>query len=288
MGVRVADNTIGAVVDHYRTELSAMYSPEELKAITLSVFQHQLGQDPMRVLLDRDQRLSESELLEVYLPLKRLRSGEPMQYVLGQVTFHGLTLAVDPTVLIPRPETEELVQRIIDTQADAPRTIVDIGTGSGCIALALKKAFPEATVHGVDVSGSALGLAETNARANDLKVNWVKADVLTEEIGIGGPWDLVVSNPPYIPEQDSDAMEARVLQHEPHIALFVKDSDPVVFYRRITRFAQERLVPGGALWFETHFRYAEDVLGILEQEGFRSVTLTMDLSGNPRFVHGLR
>lgn len=288
MGVQVADNTIGAVVDHYRTELAEICSPEEARAITLSVFQHQLGHDPTRVLLDRDQRLSESELLDVYLPLKRLRSGEPLQYVLGQVTFHGLTLAVDPAVLIPRPETEELVQRIIDAHPKAPRTVVDIGTGSGCIALALKRAFPEATVYGVDVSRSALELAASNARSNALNVEWVNADVLTDPIGISGPLDLIVSNPPYIPEQDRDAMEERVLRHEPHLALFVKDSDPLIFYRRIAGYAHQHLAPGGTLWFETHFRGADDVRDLLEREGFRNISVASDLSGNPRFVHGHR
>lgn len=211
-----------------------------------------------------------------------------MQYVLGRVTFHGLTLAVDPAVLIPRPETEELVQRIIDAYTVAPRSIVDIGTGSGCIALALKKAFPEAKVHGVDLSDDALDVAKANALSNELEVNWMKADVLSDGIAIPGPFDLVVSNPPYIPEQDSGAMEERVLRHEPHLALFVKDVDPCVFYRHIARFAQQRLARGGSLWFETHYRYTQEVEGILEKEKFRNITVASDLSGNPRFVHGLR
>ena len=288
MGMRVADNRIGSVMDLYDRELADLYPQEEVRAIVRHVFHHKLGMDTTRLVMERQAALSESELLEVYLPLKRLRQGEPLQYVIGEVLFQGLTIGVDPSVLIPRPETEELVERIVAASPRPPRHVLDVGTGSGCIALALKKHFPDAEVIGMDVSAPALERAKTNARINGLELGWLKADVLKDRIELPAGLDLVVSNPPYIPRSERAGLDAVVRDHEPELALFVDDADPLVFYRAITTLAAESLAPGGQLWFETEHRFGEGVRQLVRDAGFQQVALGFDLSGNARFVHGTR
>ncbi len=285
--MRVASNTVGAVLDQYQRDLAVHYPPSEVRAIAAAVFQHALDWDLARVLMDRDHALSESELLRVYMPLKRLRTGEPLQYVIGTAEFLGLALLVEPGVLIPRPETEELVDRIVRSGV-RPRRIVDVGTGSGCIALALKHRFPEAEVYGLDVSERALEIAERNARLNGLDVHWARIDVLDERCMLPGHAGLVVSNPPYIPRTEADTLALHVREHEPHLALFVDGEDPLRFHRAIGLKALDALVPGGTLWFEGHRDHIARLPGILLQQGFREAEALTDLSGAPRFVRAVR
>jgi len=285
--MRVASNTVGAVLDQYQRDLAAHYPPTEVRAIAAAVFHHALDWDLARVLMDRDLSLSESELLRVYMPLKRLRTGEPLQYVLGTAEFLGLTLTVEPGVLIPRPETEELVDRIVRSGI-LPQRIVDVGTGSGCIALALKHRFPQAEVHGLDVSEHALRIAEANGERNALVVHWARLDALDERSMLPGRCDLVVSNPPYIPRTEADTLALHVREHEPEIALFVDGEDPLRFHRAIGLKAMEALVPGGMLWFEGHRDHIDRVPGLLLQQGFREAEALIDLSGAPRFVRAVR
>ena len=287
MSIRVATNTVQAVLDQYQRDLSDLYGTSEVRAIAFAVFRDRLGWDAAEVLLYRPGTLSESELLSVYLPLKRLRIGEPLQYVLGYTGFHGLRIQVDPSVLIPRSETEELVDRISRSRSIAPQRILDIGTGSGCIALALKKRFPQAGVSGLDASAKALAVASRNAKANGLEVSWSLADVLDPawEIPVA---DLVVSNPPYVPRSEEASLASNVKDHEPHLALFVDDVDPLLFYRVIGQQAFRSLPEGGELWFEGHHIHTPAVGRALEDIGFGSVEVLSDLSGSARFIHAVR
>ncbi len=285
--VRTADNRVSSVLGQYRLQLADRYEEGEVRAIVRSVFADRLGWDMAQFDLRRGEALSESELLKVYMPLKRLRAGEPLQYVLGTVEFHGLQLRIGPGVLIPRPETEELVDRIIRT-GKVPGTIVDIGTGSGCIALALKKAFPSAHVLGIDVSEAALVQARENARTNGLEVEWVRADVLSLDRVPVSSADLIVSNPPYVPLSDANDMSEHVLAHEPHVALFVADDEPLLFYRTIATLAYQQLAPGGDLWFEGHHRYTPAVGDLLKSMSFADVEVLPDLTGHHRFIHAVR
>jgi release factor glutamine methyltransferase len=285
--VRTADNRVSSVLDLYRAELAVLYEEGEVRAITRAVFNDRLGWDPVEMELKKFVSLSESELLKVYLPLKRLQAGEPLQYVLGQVTFMGLSLAVGPGALIPRPETEELVDRIIRSGV-RPRRIVDIGTGSGCIALALKRAFPQAEVTGIDVSAKALVLAKENAERNSLAIDLRMADVLSEAFTIPAGTDMVVSNPPYVPRSEADSLAEQVRDYEPHLALFVDDSDPLLFHRRIAEAAFGVLPEGGTIWFEGHYQHAAGVGELLSTAGWSQVMVEKDLSGNPRFIHAVR
>jgi release factor glutamine methyltransferase len=292
MSLRTDTCTVQAFLDEHREALIAVHGPTEARAMLRAVFQDRLAlafpeSEPERL-------LTPEELASLQEPLERLRAGGPLQYVLGHVDFHGLRIAVDPRVLIPRPETEELVDRIIRSSAQPPATIVDIGTGSGCIALALKKAFPQAKVVGVDISPSALELARANAQANALEVEWTACDALGPELApllkkvrsSGGMH--VVSNPPYVPFSDKASMQDQVLRHEPHLALFVEDADPQLFYRAISAASASAMGQGDVLWFEVHYRHAHDTMAVVKAAGFEEAKLIKDLSGNPRFIRAQR
>ncbi|HEY0976799.1 MAG TPA: peptide chain release factor N(5)-glutamine methyltransferase [Flavobacteriales bacterium] len=281
--MRVASNAVGAVLDLYRTDLAELYAPGEITAIARWIFQEKLGLDA----LDTATTLSESELLKVYLPLKRLRTGEPLQYVIGHVDFHGVRVAVGPEVLIPRPETEELVDLILRSRSTPPTTVIDLCTGSGCIALALKKAWPMARVIGTDVSASAIDRARSNAEANGLEVEWRVADVLVDDPLLPVA-DLIVSNPPYVLRSEEQGLARNVRDFEPHLALFVEDSDPALFHRAIAKRASALLPQGGALWMEGHFAHISDMVPEVSAMGFSTAQVINDLSGPPRFIHARR
>ena len=287
MSHHIATNTVDAVLHQYQQELAALYAKGEIRAIACAVFYDRLGWDASEIMINREASLSEGELLEVYVPLKRLCTGEPLQYVLGHTEFHGLRIAVDPSVLIPRPETEELVDLIIRSRREGPKRILDIGTGSGCIALVLKKAFPEAEVVGIDASPKALATAKRNEQANGLDVVWMQKDVLDLNDPID-PCDLIVSNPPYVPRSEEASLAANVREHEPHLALFVEDIDPLLFYRVIAQRALTLLPAGGELWFEGHHIHTPAVGRMIEGLGFGAVRVLQDLSGAPRFIHAVR
>jgi release factor glutamine methyltransferase len=287
MSLRIATNTVQAVLDQYQRDLSPLYPKGEVRAIACAVFFDRLGWDATDLMVKREAALSESELLKVYLPLKRLRAGEPLQYVLGSVEFHGLRIRVDPSVLIPRPETEELVDLIIRSRTGAPERILDIGTGSGCIALSLKKAFPKAHVQGIDTSPEALATADRNAQANGLSVAWKRIDVLDPLVKLEH-CDLIVSNPPYVPRSEEASLASNVREYEPHLALFVEDIDPLLFYRVIAQRAMDMLPSGGDLWFEGHHVHTPEVGRMLEALGYAEVRVLKDLSGAPRFIHARR
>lgn len=275
--------------DQYRQALLPAHGAAEARAILREVLRHNLGLATPE--LEPERILSPEEERAVRQLLDRVLGGEPLQYVLGAVEFHGVYLAVDPRVLIPRPETEELVDLIVRSAGQPPDRILDIGTGSGCIALALKKAFPAAEVLGIDRSAEALALAAQNAQANGLSVGWRELDALSHDLATVMKAErpdqrtLVVSNPPYVPLSDKAEMAPNVIDHEPHMALFVEDDDPHRFYRAIATAARQAFRTGDELWFEAHYRHASETAEVIRAIGFKHVELLHDLSGNPRFIH---
>lgn len=285
--MRTSDNRVISVLSQYREQLGELYPESEARAIARTVFFDRMGWDVAEVEARKYDALSESELLKVYLPLKRLRAGEPLQYILGEVRFFGLAIHVEPGVLIPRPETEELVELIIQSTND-PSMIVDVGTGSGCIALALKRSFPNASVHGYDISTEALAIAADNGGRNGLDVNFHQADVLSPSFRFGDRVDLLVSNPPYIPPSEEQSLALHVRAREPYIALFAPEGDPLAFYRAIGTKGLDALVPGGQLWFEGHWRFAAEVGILLGGLGYREIEVIEDMSGAPRFIRAVR
>jgi release factor glutamine methyltransferase len=280
-------HTVGFVLDSYRSSLSDRYGTGEVRAIARSVFSEILGWDAAQLETRKLEPLDSAEVERLVAALDRLRSGEPLQYVLGHVRFMGLDIAVTPSVLIPRPETEEMVD-LIGRHVPLFQRIVDVGTGSGCIAIALRSIFPGAEVVGMDVSLDALAVARANGSSTGMEVEWRAVSILDPGVSLPSRCDLVVSNPPYIPLAEAAGLDEHVRAHEPHIALFVENDDPLLFYMAIAEKAMVALVKGGQLWFEGHHLYASDVGSVLERMGYKDVRVIKDLSGLPRFINATR
>lgn len=235
-------------------------------------------------MLNDDLLVADEDVERVVVAVNRLQNSEPIQYVVGSCEFYGLSLEVDKSVLIPRPETEELIEWIRSKLA-SPTSIVDICTGSGCIALALKSIYSMASVEGWDISKEALNVALRNSVTTSLPVLFKEIDVLNNTI-ILEDVDLIVSNPPYVRDSEKSLMADNVLKYEPHLALFVEDSDPLIFYNRIAQIAKAGLAKGGFLFFEINEAFGDEVVALLAQLGFVDVELKRDMSGRERMVSG--
>lgn len=260
----------------------------EAKAVSMLLFEKLFGLSQTDVLMGKAEELEAADVQCLDKCVDRICGGEPVQYVLGKADFMGMELDVTPAVLIPRPETEELVNEVVNALADrkSPR-ILDIGTGSGCIALAIKQLIPLAEVTAWDISPEALRVARNNAEQLGLDICFEQRDILSTNLSVMSEvFDLIVSNPPYICRQESEEMERRVTDFEPHAALFVHDDDPLLFYRAITRFATVALRTGGQLFFEINRRFGRQVCELMRQAGFEGVTLKTDQFDNPRIVYG--
>lgn len=268
--------------------ISATMEEGEAKAVSMLLFEKLFGLSQTDVLMGKAEELEAADVQCLDKCVDRICGGEPVQYVLGKADFMGMELDVTPAVLIPRPETEELVNEVVNALADrkSPR-ILDIGTGSGCIALAIKQLIPLAEVTAWDISPEALRVARNNAEQLGLDICFEQRDILSTNLSVMSEvFDLIVSNPPYICRQESEEMERRVTDFEPHAALFVHDDDPLLFYRAITRFATVALRTGGQLFFEINRRFGRQVCELMRHAGFEGVTLKTDQFDNPRIVYG--
>lgn len=265
--------------------LDLIYSREELKRVTKLVCTAVLGVSEMDILLERDKTLSVHERNSLEEVLKRLRGGEPLQYVLGKTFFYGSIFEVSPAVLIPRPETEELVDLILlDNQGDFK--MLDVGTGSGCIAISVAKNRPGAMVEAWDISEETLCVAESNNKRLGTDVVFYNRDALKEEktVESSPKYDVIVSNPPYIPLLEKSEMEKNVLDWEPEGALFVPNEDPLLFYKAIGRLGTKVLKSGGRLYFEINQSFGKETVSVLDEMGYKDVILRKDLYGNDRIV----
>jgi len=268
----------------YHEQLGEMYPKAEINTIFNWVMEAVLGMSRADLIIRGDESIIGAKQSELDQILKRLQAEEPVQYILGNTEFYGLNLNVNPNVLIPRPETEELVRWILDsTEKTAPR-ILDLGTGSGCIPLALKKELPQAYVYGVDNSPEALKLASQNAKALNLNVDFKIFDILQDNLSGYGSFDIMVSNPPYVRFSEREHMKANVLKYEPEMALFVTDSDPLIFYRRIAELGRKHLANDGLLFFEINEEYGQEILEILTGKGYTDTQLRRDLNGRDRMI----
>lgn len=268
---------------YIRQSLQAIYPHQELKSLTMMIWCDLLGMDALDIYLGKDINLSESKRHELENILLRLRKNEPIQYIRGITNFLGRPFSVAPGVLIPRPETEELVELIIrENHMIAPR-ILDVGTGSGCIAVSLSLEIPHAQVVAWDISEDALLMARHNNEKMGADVLFEKRDVL-EDVGLQQRFDYVVSNPPYVTESEKDGMEPNVLEWEPELALFVPDGDPLRFYRRIAALGEILLNPGGKLYFEINRMYGSPMVNMLDEMGYNEPRIIKDISGNDRIV----
>lgn len=271
------------IVAYIRSRLQPYYTAEEVSALSRIVCCDLLGQAPTDYYLGKDIVLSSKKEQELEDILQRLSRFEPLQYIEGRTLFLGREFWVAPGVLIPRPETEELVELMLkEIPADA--RILDVGTGSGCIAISLAKELPDALVTAWDVSPEALSVARANARKLQANVRFVECDVLACQVDKAGLYDVIVSNPPYVTEAEKADMEPNVLQWEPSLALFVPDDDPLRFYRRIAVLGRDMLADGGRLYFEINRAYGREMVEMLRTMGYVGVRVEKDLSQNDRFV----
>ncbi|MDX1447134.1 peptide chain release factor N(5)-glutamine methyltransferase [Lishizhenia sp.] len=282
----VKDNHIKSVELYFEEKLRDNFSGNEIKTISKSLIAQRLGFAFDDYLLHKDGTVSESDLLFFRAAVKRLLSGEPFQYILGETYFYNLELKVKPGVLIPRPETEELVHWIVEDAAQKEKelTLEDWCTGSGCIALALKKALPQAQVKAIDYDDAALAVAKENVAFTGLDVSVEKQDALNIAQSAPKNLDVIVSNPPYIPNADKSFMADHVLDHEPGIALFVDDNDPLVFYRNLGMYGMVHLKEGGSIYFELHENYAAATQNMLQSMGYFMVELKQDMQGKDRML----
>ena len=278
-----------------KSSISHWYDSRECSNIAELIMEDLTGWERSKRIIYHDQELSQDQLQRFEDYKSSLEMGKPVQYVLGSAWFSDMRFIVNEHVLIPRPETEELIEEI--KKAVAQKTdkqehtikAIDIGTGSGCIAIALKKYFPSWEVWGIDISNAALELAEKNAIANQTNVIFKKLDILTEIKNDQLPaFDVIVSNPPYIPQTDKTEMTAQVLEHEPHQALFVTNNDPLQFYKSIVEFSTYHLLRGGRIFFETHSEFSNQVAKLLEENEFEGIQIKQDMQGKERMVMGIK
>jgi release factor glutamine methyltransferase len=292
----VQHNTLEGLRAYFKERLLGQFSESEIKLMFKAFVMKRMSITETDFMLNRglsgaEVRFSESDLLYFRSVVKRLQANEPFQYIHGRTEFYGLELICDKRALIPRPETEELVDWIVESSdREGDYNVIDICSGSGCIALALKSALKNARVEAWELSDDAMNLILENRRLTDLDVMVLKVDALRKEWYPAGDenYHIIVSNPPYIPHSDRDRMEANVLDHEPEMALFVEDDDPFIFYERITKEAVDLLVDGGWLYFEIHEDYAQEVTILFEKSPFVNIELRKDLQGRSRMIRGQR
>lgn len=274
------------IVAYITQSLHKIYPPQELQSLVMIICKDLLGLDDIDIYLRKDIKLSGNQQRLLEETVERLKKHEPIQYVRGTADFYGFTFHVEPGVLIPRPETEELVELIL-RENSGPVRILDVGTGSGCIAISLAKHLPEAEVEAWDVSERALSVARGNARDLSAVVEFVQRDVFCADVE-KGKYHIVVSNPPYIAEKEKEVMDKNVLDWEPEQALFVPDADPLRFYRRIAELSLDMLLPCGRLYFEINQAYGSETAQLLRELGYKDVRLIKDLFGNNRIVTAVR
>ncbi|OUR95115.1 protein-(glutamine-N5) methyltransferase, release factor-specific [Flavobacteriales bacterium 34_180_T64] len=273
---------------YFNNALLGYYPETEIGSFFNLLTEQILKLKPFEVSLNLYQKVSGKKYDKYQEAIERLQHYEPIQYILGETEFYGLTFEVNESVLIPRPETEELVDWIVkENESGESISILDIGAGSGCISVSLAKHLVNAKVHALDVSTSALKVAQRNAKLNDVEVECIEADILNWDIK-DLKFDVIVSNPPYVRELEKSEMKANVLNFEPHLALFVEDEDALLFYNQITKLASEALKPNGQLYFEINQYLGKEMKDLLIEHHFDNIELKQDIFGNDRMIKGTK
>ncbi|HEY9000594.1 MAG TPA: peptide chain release factor N(5)-glutamine methyltransferase [Mucilaginibacter sp.] len=283
--------TVKQVSAEFADQLSTIYDANEVNSLCMMVLENVVNISSAQIKAFPETEISTPDSERITNILTRLATGEPIQYILGYTEFYGLTFKVNPSVLIPRPETEELVDWMIKSWQLAvgswqpPFNILDIGTGSGCIPISLKKNLPDAQVSAIDISSEALQTAKENAELNKVNVNFIRADILNLKSEIENPkFEIIISNPPYVTLEDKKQMHTNVTDFEPHAALFVPEDDPLIFYKAIADFASTHLEKGGLLFFEINESYGKQIIELLSSKKFTNIELRKDMSGKDRMI----
>ena len=283
--MKVPSNLVRDIRKHYCEQLCSVYDQDEASAMILILLEHYFKITRVKMALEPDMRLSESEMLTFHFAVKDLLKNKPIQYIIGETEFCDLKFKVNENVLIPRPETSELVMNIVNRQQTTDnrlRSIIDIGTGSGCIAISLAKQISNSKVYALDISEKALEVAKENAINNDAEVAFIHDDILNLKNNIETEFDIIVSNPPYVRELEKAEMRDNVLDWEPHNALFVSDNDPLIFYRNILEFAKSHLKENGEIWFEINEYLGKEMTDLCKEYGFSDIEIFKDFRGRER------
>ena len=281
--MKIINNKLSTVKSFFLKELASF---EEAKIFFEICCDSWLGMNKTDLLLDKDRVLSESEILKFFYGIKSLNKNTPVQYVVGETWFFDLKISLEAGVLIPRPETEELVDWIINSEKKEI-SILDIGTGSGCIPLALKNNILESHVSGCDISEKAIEIAMKNAKDLNIDVDFFSLDILNDTKWSGRKLDVIVSNPPYIPVKEKLKMSSNVLDYEPSLALFVPNNNPLLFYIKIAEFSVLYLKSKGSLYFEIHEEFGYETLNMLKNKGFSNLEMKQDLQGKNRMIRAI-
>lgn len=271
---------------HFTEQLLHLYPKTEVDSFFFILIEDIIGLKRIDISLHPEFEISETKISFLNTVLSRLKKEEPIQYITGKTEFYGFPFYVNNNVLIPRPETEELVEWVIDEtkgQRDNNLHILDIGTGSGCIPISLKKHLPESEIHALEVSDKALEVARENAKLNDVAIHFVQRDILKAG-QLDETYDIIISNPPYVRVVEKQEIKNNVLKNEPHLALFVDDCEPLIFYDKIADLAKDHLTKNGMLFFEINQHLGTETVDLLTKKGFKNIVLRKDLFGNDRMV----
>lgn len=279
----VVDNHLKTAKNYFTEQLKNLFTSTEINSMWKEIICLRLKWNPSDYILNTTFRLSESDLLFIRSYVHRLQNNEPFQYIHEKTTFFGLELICDKRALIPRPETEELVAWAVEF--GPYKTIADLCTGSGCIALGLKSKFSESGITGLDISSDALSLAKENSKLTNLYVEFIHADVLNINVDFSNKkWDCIISNPPYIPSNERESIAENILNFEPEISLFVENDNPLIFYKAIVEYAKSNLLRNGFLFFEIHPNFSAEISDLLKLNGFINIELRKDLQGKNRMI----
>ena len=292
--MKVPSNLVKDIRNYYCNQLCSIYEKDEANTMILILLEHYFKIDRVKMALEPQLRLSESEMLTFHFAVKDLLKNKPIQYIIGETEFCDLKFKVNENVLIPRPETSELVHFIVNGQrstvnsqrsiANSQKSTLDIGTGSGCIAISLAKLLPQNKVYALDISEKALEVAQENAINNEVDVTFIHDDILSLKNKIDTKFDIIVSNPPYVRELEKAEMHDNVLNWEPHNALFVSDNNPLIFYRTILGFAKTHLKEKGEVWFEINEYLGKEMKELCNEMGFSQVEVFNDFRGKERIL----
>ena len=283
--------TIKDVFNVFKQTLATLYDANETEALTLLIINELTGLSKAKIKAFPEQEITSTEVEKLNNILSRLQTGEPVQYILGHTEFYGLPFNVTPSVLIPRPETEELVEWALSSvvSGEWKGNVLDIGTGSGCIAISLKKNLLNASVSAVDISPDALKISTQNAELNNVDVTFINDDILNIKSEIeNSKFEIIISNPPYVTLHDKTQMHTNVTDFEPHNALFVPENDPLIFYKAIADFAKKNLPQNGLLFFEINESLGNETVELLKDKEFKNIELRKDMSGRDRMIKATR
>ncbi|MBL4624205.1 MAG: peptide chain release factor N(5)-glutamine methyltransferase [Flavobacteriales bacterium] len=280
--------TLEEIKQQFEKPLAEIYPAKEIESMFFLVIEYVLGWSKIKSRLEINTLIEEDQIISIGLITIDLSKSIPLQYALGKMEFYGNMFHVNSAVLIPRQETEELVRWIVNTVKEERDSssirLLDIGTGSGCIPISVKKEVPGAHVIAIDVSECALETADINAQNNKVSIEFEELDILKESLTRFELLDIVVSNPPYVLESEKELMHKNVLEYEPHLALFVKDKDPLLFYRRIAQVTFESLKTGGFLFFEINEKYGQEIVNLLASLNYQNIVLKKDINGKDRMI----